>query len=299
MLSMQHIKKAYHKKNVLHDVSLTIPKGSCYGLVGPNGAGKSTLMKIIASVILQDEGNILFENEAVNPKWKQLLGYIPQEICLEQTVSAIQNLYFFGKLYGLKGASLQKRAEEVLEYIGLEKHGKDKVNTFSGGMKRRLNIGCALMNKPRVIIMDEPTVGIDPQSRRYIFDMITRLKEDGCTIIYASHYMEEVEELCDHVAFIDQGKIIEADKIQTILQKHAIPSVFVKGDFNIAESILAKGTITYKNGGVLITTTEALSVMEAILHQCKTNGLDLHQLELVHPRLEDVFFSLTGIQLRD
>lgn len=143
-----------------------------------------------------------------NRSIKKLAGYVPQEICLEQTLSAYSNLCFFGELYGLKGKLLKQRVENVLRDIGLAERGKDKVQIFSGGMKRRLNIGCALMHNPNLTMMDEPTVGIDPQSRRYIFQMICELKNKGCTIIYATHYMEEVEQLCDQVAFIDQGKVI-------------------------------------------------------------------------------------------
>src|SRR5690625_1062195 len=182
-------------------------------------------MKIIATVIQDYEGDVSFHSEKHGQQIKTTLGYIPQEICLEQTVSALQNLYYFGKIYGLKGKQLKQRAEEVLSHIGLSERGNVKVLTFSGGMKRRLNIGCALMNDPNIIIMDEPTVGIDPQSRRYIFDMITQLKQSGCTIIYASHYMEEVEQLCDEVAFIDHGKIVESGTINHLLQKQDRKSV--------------------------------------------------------------------------
>lgn len=299
MLTIQEISKQYKDTPALKQVSLTISKGSCYGLVGPNGAGKSTIMKIIATIIQDYDGKVLFNNQALDKHSKRMIGYVPQEICLEQTLSALQNLYFFGKIYGLKGKQLHKRAEEILSYIGLSDRGKDKVLTFSGGMKRRLNIGCALMNQPTTIIMDEPTVGIDPQSRRYIFDMIDQLKQSGCTIIYASHYMEEVEQLCDEVAFIDQGKIVEKGKVDTLLQKHAVPSIFIKGKHCLPDDINQFGTIAAKNGGSLFTTKKPLMIMEKILQYCRENDRHLERLELVQPRLEDVFFSLTGNQLRD
>ena len=247
MLTIKKTSKSYGKTQALKDVSLSIPQGSCYGLVGPNGAGKSTLMKIIATIIQDYDGEVSFHNGKQGSDIKSTLGYIPQEICLEQTVTAFQNLYYFGKIYGLKGKQLKQRAEEVLSYIGLSERGNEKVLTFSGGMKRRLNIGCALMNDPTVIIMDEPTVGIDPQSRRYIFDMITQLKQSGCTIIYASHYMEEVEQLCDEVAFIDHGKIAESGTIDHLLQKHAVPSIFIKGKNPLPEDIEQFGMISEEN----------------------------------------------------
>lgn len=208
MLTIKEVSKQYKNTKALENISLSIPNGCCFGLVGPNGAGKSTLIKIISNIIQDFEGDIQFNDSIIRKSPKQYIGYVPQEICLEQSVTAQRNLDFFGKLYGLKGKQLQERTEEVLSFIGLINRSKDKVATFSGGMKRRLNIGCALIHQPKIIIMDEPTVGIDPQSRKYIFDIINRLKKAGCTIIYTSHYMEEVEELCDQVAFIDNGKII-------------------------------------------------------------------------------------------
>jgi len=296
LLTIKNASKNYGKTHALKQISLSIPKGNCYGLVGPNGAGKSTLMKMIATVIQDYEGEISFNNEE---HIKSTLGYIPQEICLEQTVTALQNLYFFGKIYGLKGKQLKQRAEEVLAYIGLSERGNDKVLTFSGGMKRRLNIGCALMNDPTFIIMDEPTVGIDPQSRRYIFEMITQLKQSGCTIIYASHYMEEVEQLCDEVTFIDRGKIIESGSVNDLLQKYAVPSIFIKGKNSLPKGIEQLGTLTEKNGGYLLTTTSPLTAMDQVLKHYLEDDRQLERLELVQPRLEDVFFSLTGNQLRD
>lgn len=298
LLQIEQVTSWYGKNEALKQVSLSISKGSCYGLVGPNGAGKSTLLKILASIILDYQGKIQIANQP-NGSQKEQIGYVPQEICLEQNLSALSNLYFFGRLYGLRGQELRKRAAEVLEEIGLSERGKDKVMKYSGGMKRRLNIGCALMHGPKLIIMDEPTVGIDPQSRSYIFQMIARLKKKGCTIIYATHYMEEIEKLCDGVAFIDQGQIIEHGAVNELLQKHAIPSVFVKGNQALPEELDRFGKVTNHHGGYLITTNTPIPVMEAVLHRYQDEPEELIQLEIVRPRLEDVFFSLTGNELRD
>ncbi|UJL46840.1 ABC transporter ATP-binding protein [Virgibacillus sp. NKC19-16] len=300
MLTVNNVQKHYGRMQALKDISLAIQDGICYGLVGPNGAGKSTLMKILASVIQDYRGTVHIKASTIDRKMKEQIGYIPQEICLEQTLSALDNLYFFGRLYGLNGKKLKNRANEVLIDIGLSGRGKDKVISFSGGMKRRLNIGCALMHAPKIIIMDEPTVGIDPQSRRYIFQMIEQLRQKGCTIIYASHYMEEVEQLCDEVAFIDQGEIVENGSIESLLQKNVSPSIFIKGENNnLPDNIRKFGTLESKDGGYLLATDTPLAAMEAVLNHCKTNNVQLEQLELVQPRLEDVFFSLTGSQLRD
>ena len=292
LITINQIVKNYGKNKALDGITLSIPKGICYGIVGPNGAGKTTLLKIMSSIIRDFTGEIQLSQE-------ERIGYIPQEICLEQTLSAYSNLCFFGKLFGLKGKKLRERAEQVLEEIGLSQRGKDKVKDFSGGMKRRLNIGCALMHDPKLVIMDEPTVGIDPQSRRFIFKMIERMKERSCTIIYASHYMEEVEQLCDYVAFMDQGKIIEEDNIHMLLQKYAKVSVFVQGDHPLPATIKNLGEVTPRNNGYMIVTENPIYVMNEILASYEKVPSSLERLELLRPRLEDVFFTLTGNALRD
>ncbi|WP_088052186.1 ABC transporter ATP-binding protein [Virgibacillus dakarensis] len=296
MITITNVTKFYGKKEALKQISLSISEGSCFGLVGPNGAGKSTLLKIIASIIQDYHGNIQVTN---GRNRKEEIGYVPQEICLEQTLSAYSNLCFFGKLYGLKGKTLQHRATEVLHQIGLADRVKDKVLHFSGGMKRRLNIGCALMHQPKLIIMDEPTVGIDPQSRRYIFEMIQRLQQKGCTIICASHYMEEVEQLCDEVAFMDHGKTIHYGKTGDLLQQYAIPAIFVKGTISLPKEMERFGEVSPHKDGYLLTTKTPLSAMEEVLMFYKIRDNGLERLELVRPRLEDVFFTVTGNKLRD
>ncbi|MCF3943385.1 ABC transporter ATP-binding protein [Oceanobacillus alkalisoli] len=293
MLKVDHITKAYGKKTALANVSLEIPPGNCFGLVGPNGAGKSTLLKIIAKVIRDYQGKVR------QADMDRTIGYVPQEIALEETVTAQDNLLFFGKLYGLSREALRLRIAEVLEEIGLTERAKDKVVTFSGGMKRRLNIGCALLHQPDLIIMDEPTVGIDPQSRQYIFQMIEQLKQKGTTIIYASHYMEEIERICDEAVFLDHGEVIESGEISAILQKHGTPSIFVRGEDCLPEEIEKLGDIQEKEEGYLLITSAPLHAMELIVGYCKQNGTYPERLELAKPRLEDVFFSLTGNLLRE
>lgn len=292
LLSLKNITKKYGEKKVLDKINLFIPKGGCYGIVGPNGAGKTTLLKIISTIIKDFAGEVQLEEPT-------LIGYVPQEICLEQTISAYSNLCFFGKLYGLKGKELHHRANKVLEEVGLSNRKNDQVKHFSGGMKRRLNIGCALMHEPKLIIMDEPTVGIDPQSRRFIFEMIEQMKEQSCTIIYASHYMEEVERLCDRVAFIDYGKIIEEDTVHGLLQKHGKTSVYVEGSNPLPAAMNMAGEVMPHNNGNLIVSKSPIRVMKEILDMYEKNAEGLARLELLHPRLEDVFLALTGKDLRD
>lgn len=291
MLQLNNIEKVYGKKHVLHHIDLHIEKGICFGLVGPNGAGKSTLLKIIAQIIEANKGSVSLDK-------RTKIGYIPQEICLEEKLSAKTNVRLFGKIYGLRGEALTNRVKEILELVGLTDRQHEKVMHFSGGMKRRLHIGCGLIHHPELILMDEPTVGVDPQSRQYIFLLLKKLREKGVTIIYASHYMEEVEQLCDAVAFIDDGKIVETNTMNELLQEHATPGVFMKG-MSEAPNVHGQVQILEKDGGWLLLTEEPLQLMEEILQQKKQEDFPLDRLELIQPKLTDVFFTLTGSQLRD
>ncbi|WP_413377485.1 ABC transporter ATP-binding protein [Alkalihalobacillus sp. 1P02AB] len=292
MIEISGLSKTYDKTVALEKVDLTIPTGICFGLVGPNGAGKSTLMKILAGVLKEFDGKVSLYN-----KGEPSLGYVPQDICLEETVSAQANMNFFGQVYGLKGKELQERQQLIFEDIGLSERAKSKVTTYSGGMKRRLNIGCALLHSPEIVIMDEPTVGVDPQSRRHIFELIRKLKQEGKTIIYASHYMEEVEGLCDYVAFIDRGKVVEQGSIDELLSRYAGSGVFIKGE--LPDDFLDKEEVFQKDGGFVIKTDKPLKKLALLAKKCEVEGVEPNQLSLMQPRLEDVFFSLTGTELRD
>lgn len=299
MLTINNVEKRYGNTYALSGVTLGIPAGLCFGLAGPNGAGKSTLLKIIASVISDYSGSVRLLETTIQQNIKKKIGYVPQEICLEPSVSAANNLYFFGRLYGLKSKKLRDRAQEVLEAVGLKERANDKILTFSGGMKRRLNIGCALMHYPELIIMDEPTVGVDPQSRAFIFQMIESMKQAGRTIIYSSHYMEEIEQICDEVAFLDHGEIIENGKIDGLLQKYAVPAVFIKGKNLKKEDLPSLDVVEYNDGGLLIKTKSPLKTMEEVIAILKQSNLELTRMELVQPGLDNIFMDLTGKALRD
>jgi ABC-2 type transport system ATP-binding protein len=302
MLQVQNVHKNYGAVNALSAINLAIEKGSSFGLIGPNGAGKSTLMKIVTGILPQFEGEVKVLGRSISSDRiavKKRIGYVPQDICLEETLSTVDNLRLFGALYGLKGRQLKTRIEEVLGAIGLTDYQQKKVSTFSGGMKRRLNIGCALLHEPDLVIMDEPTVGIDPQSRNHIYELINRLKENGSTIIYTSHYMEEVEQLCDTVALIDQGTIVESGKVSELMKRYSVPSVYVEGEALSAEHLTAFENVVPKNGGFVINTNDPLAVIEKLVGYCRTRGLNIHRLEMMQPRLEEMFFKLTGTELRD
>jgi ABC-2 type transport system ATP-binding protein len=294
MLQVEKVSKSYGTNKALNNVSLTIPKGTCYGLIGPNGSGKSTLIKIISRIIKSYEGRIKYVGGS-----KGTLGYVPQDISLEEKLTARTNLEFFGQIHGLKGSNLKKQAEQILKDIGLLDRVDDIVDSFSGGMKRRLNIGCALMHDPELIILDEPTVGVDPQSRRYIFNIVNKLKQQGKTIIYVSHYMEEIENLCDYVAFIDKGNIVEEGEIKELLNRFANTAVYFEAED--PTNLLSKGNFTFTpyKTGVIIQTNDPLKTFTELVKLSRDHQFIPEQLSLFKPRLEDVFFQLTGTDLRD
>lgn len=247
VLSLKEIKKYYGKKEVLQGVTLKVNAGDIIGFLGPNGAGKSTMTRIIAGIEPASQGTIYSHNFEVTKEGKEFkkrLGVVPQDIALYEELSAYENAKFFGSLYGYKGAELRKRVEEVLTFVGLWERRKEKPSKFSGGMKRRLNIACSVIHSPELLIMDEPTVGIDPQSRNHIMQMIRTLRERGTTVIYISHYIEEIEELCNRVIIMDQGKIL-VDQTKDEIKKQ-----YCKGEIRNLEDIFLSLTGTDLRDGV-------------------------------------------------
>lgn len=211
ILNLEGISKKYDNKTVVDHVSFEINKGEIFGLLGPNGAGKSTMMNMICSLVKPTTGKIKvfgYDNKKEINKIKEKLGYIPQELAVHGNLKAWENVELFAALYGLKGKKLMEAVEEALEFVGLSEHRNGFAKNFSGGMKRRLNIACALSHKPELLIFDEPTVGIDPQSRNYILEKIKYINKQGATVIYTSHYMEEVEAICRRIAIMDNGRLI-------------------------------------------------------------------------------------------
>lgn len=295
MLDIHNISKSYKGKFALENVSLHLKKGSCFGLIGPNGAGKSTLMKIIPGIITSDNGMIRMKNTS------RQIGYVPQELCLEETLSAQQNLHFFGKVSGLKRSTLREKVIDVLSVIGLSEHATDKIETFSGGMKRRLNIGCALMSEPDLIVLDEPTVGIDPESRQDILQLVNQMKQENKTIIYSTHYMEEAEKVCDEVAFLNHGKVIKQTAMANLLESNAVPELFfqLKEQQNHLIDPSLFGEVENCSNGYLLATENPIQTIEHIIHVCKEHQLELAQLEITKSRLEDIFFQLTGNKLQE
>lgn len=260
-------------------------------------------MKILTGIVDADGGsaNILGMNAKANRNAiGRQVGYVPQNITLYEKLSARDNLVFFGEMYGVRGKELDRRIHEVLEQIGLKSREREAVERFSGGMKRRINIAAALLHRPKLLILDEPTVGIDPQSRNHIFNMIRSLKSEGVTIIYSTHYLEEVEALCDDVAIIDSGKVIAQGSLKNLLQRFGSRAIYVEAEgFEKLPSVPDAAKISRKGTGWVIETQNVMDAMKHVLQKASEAGVNIEALEIVRPSLESVFLSLTGTSLRD
>ncbi|PKR85584.1 ABC transporter ATP-binding protein [Heyndrickxia camelliae] len=310
MLSISNIKKSFGHHQVVNDVTFEVQKGEAFGLLGPNGAGKSTTISMICGLIPYDEGDIQVDGLSVQKKpmkIREKIGVVPQDIALYPTMSALDNLVFWGKMYGITGRRAKQRAFEVLEIVGLTDRAKDKIETFSGGMKRRINIGAALMHNPELLIMDEPTVGIDPQSRNHILETVKRLNEEGMTIIYTSHYMEEVEYLCKRIGIIDHGKLIAiGDKTELcnrLAGGHVLelivdnPNVDLLVNLENIEGV--ENTNGKEDGTIEIMLSDKKNILPEIISLCGTHDISIQTIQIKEPNLESLFLQLTGRTLRD
>ncbi|MDO7906970.1 ABC transporter ATP-binding protein [Paenibacillus sp. JX-17] len=303
LLEVTGLSKSYGRKQALQNVSFTLKEGSSFGFLGPNGAGKSTTMKILTGVVKPDQGSVKLFGEEIdsNPgAASRYIGYVPQEITLYERLSAWDNLEFFGQAYGVRGAELRKRMKEVLEQTGLLDRAKEEIRTFSGGMKRRINIAAALLHRPQLLIMDEPTVGIDPQSRNHIFDLIRGLNRDGVTVIYSTHYMEEVEALCDEVAIMDQGMVKAQAPLGELLGRYASQAIYIEAAGMPKPQIAPGITSVRKEGsGWVLETEQAEHMIKLLITECSKHNWNVKKLEVIRPSLEDVFLTVTGTALRD
>ncbi|TFW29970.1 ABC transporter ATP-binding protein [Massilia horti] len=309
LLSVSNLSKSYDARRAVDGVSFQVLSGQTVGLIGPNGAGKSTTVGMLCGLLRPDAGEVLLAGEPVMPGTcdaKRRIGLVPQDLALYEDLPARENLRLFGALYGLAKETLNRRCDEVLALVNLADRAKDKPATFSGGMKRRLNIASALMHDPDLLILDEPTVGVDPQSRNAIFDTLEQLKARGRSLIYTSHYMEEVERLADHIVIIDHGKVL-ADESPDALRRRLPAQAALRVELEAAasEALLAglraePGVSTvHANGAALdiglAQATDALPVM-AWLERAGCRAL---HFSTVRTSLEDLFLNLTGRTLRD
>lgn len=309
MIELVKVSKRYGNFTAVNEVSFKIKKGEIFGLLGPNGAGKSTIVSMLSTIVMPTEGEIRINDVPIEKsitEVKNMMGIVPQELALYETMSPKDNLRFFGSLYGIKGRKLRNRVREVLDIIELKGKENQNVNEFSGGMKRRVNLGIALMHKPKILILDEPTVGIDPQSRNHILETIKTLnKEEGTTVIYTSHYMEEVEALCSRVGIIDFGKLIELGTKEELKKRVNACDVL-----NIAYNQISKDSIDKikKIQGVekVSSTNDSIKLfispksnVISILEEMKRAGIQMKSFQSEEANLENIFLELTGKSLRD
>lgn len=310
IVKIEEVTRKFGDLIAVDKMSLNIEEGEIFGLLGPNGAGKSTAINMITGLIPMDKGSITILDRDVRKDsmfTKRNTGIVPQEIAIYEDLTGIENVKFFAGLYGLKGAGLTKAAGEALEFTGLSDKAKNFPKSFSGGMKRRLNIACAIAHRPKLIIMDEPTVGIDPQSRNHILQSVKRLNESGCTIIYTSHYMEEVEEICTRIAVMDHGKVIAQgtkDELKTLITDTNVVWITVADSIaSLKEDKIREipGVIDLEieENTVKIRSALEVSNLDKIIMYFTGNKISIKSVESKQPDLETVFLSLTGRRLRD
>lgn len=310
LIEVKNITKRFDENIVLDNISLSIDEGDIFGLIGPNGAGKSTLIKIMTDLWDSNGGDVIIDGYNIKEeplRVKEQIGLVPQEIALYESISAYDNLEFFGYLYGLKGKQLKARIDEALELVGLEGKRKEKVQKFSGGMKRRLNIACAILHHPRILIMDEPTVGIDPQSRNHIFEFTKRInRENKTTVIYTSHYMEEVEMLCNNIFIIDLGQEVaygSKKSIKSMISNNdrILLEVFdYRGEMILAiKSLTGVSECIEEEGLIKLLVDKNDFKLEPLLKIIENHGGQIKSINFEEPSLEEVFLALTGKRLRD
>ncbi len=309
ILDVRDLHKSYRSNEAVRGISFHISKGEIFGLLGPNGAGKTTTISMVSGLTLPTSGHIFIEGmelEANTNKVKARVGLVPQELALYPTLSARENLVFFGQIYRLHGKHLMQRVDAVLEMVQLVDRANEPVKTFSGGMKRRINIAAGLLHEPDLLFLDEPTVGVDPQSRNAIFESVLALNQAGLTIVYITHYMEEAQRLCHRVAIIDQGQVIAMDTPANLVRfvgegiiRISIADGLIETVKRQAEQLPMVGSIAIQDHQLDIRAKRSQEALTKILDI--TNRLDAHvtSLQIFEPNLETVFLSLTGKNLRD
>lgn len=308
-IEVNNLKKSFGDFQAVQNARFHADSGEVLSLLGPNGAGKSTTISMISGLLVPTEGDASIMGHSVTKEpeaAKASLGVVPQDIALYPDLSARENLVFWGKMYGLRGAALKSRVDEVLEIIGLADRQKDHISKFSGGMKRRVNIGAALLHKPAVIIMDEPTVGIDPQSRRHILDNVKELNQQGMTVLYTTHYMEEAAELSDHIAIMDKGRVIAYgthDELIKMVGEQTRIDVTLNTE---AEKILdawrateGVSKIDSLDGKVTALVDDSNRVLPRLFEAASKANVRITSVDIQEPNLETVFLHLTGRALRD
>jgi len=306
MLDVRNLRKLYGPTPALDGVSFAVGKGEMFGLLGPNGAGKTTLMSIVCGLLEPTEGQVFLDGKEFHRsdrELRRLIGIVPQELAIYDELSARENIRFFGELYAI-GSDLEERIERILASVALTDRADDRTATFSGGMKRRLNLGVSLVHEPQLLLLDEPTTGVDPQSRNHIFEEVRRLNAAGITIVYTSHYMEEVQALCPRVGIIDHSKLIACDTLPNLLGK-------LPGRLSFSARVLPEKAVSRLQSleGARVALPDPMSVeiecsdvkrtLLQVVSILSEEQVEMTSLETTEPNLEHVFLHLTGRALRD
>jgi ABC-2 type transport system ATP-binding protein len=308
-IEVQNLHRSFGELAAVRGVSFTVAPGEIFSLLGPNGAGKTTTISMLATLLRPDEGDAFVMGHSIRHDpmaVKAVLGFVPQEIALYEDLTARENLTFWGKMYNLRGQLLASRVEEVLETIGLTDRAHDRVGKYSGGMKRRVNIGVALLHRPQVIYMDEPTVGIDPQSRRNILDSVITLKNQGLTVLYTTHYMEEAQELSDHIAILDHGQLMaygtHAELVKIVGQMDRLQLSLAHEEPRLLEAwrhLPGVQRVDCENGTVQLLVEDSNLLLPRVFETANAQGVRIQSVDIQNPNLESVFLHLTGRALRD
>ena len=301
--------KRFGDIHAVDGVSLYIDPGETYGLLGPNGAGKTTTISILTGLLEPDEGAVTVGGIRIRPRstaGKGSIGLVPQDLAIYPDLTGDENLRFFASLYGLSKHETRSRADEILEVIGLADRRKDRVSKYSGGMKRRLNIGIGLLHKPRLLVLDEPTVGVDPQSRNAILESVEVLSREGMAVLYTTHYMEEAERLCDRIGIIDSGQVIAegtTKQLVAVIGEQERLRIEVSGHLDgVSErlqAVVGDGTVSVEEHAVVVLTDNASRHLPSIIEQLGTQDIQIGSIEVTRPDLEAVFLHLTGKALRE
>lgn len=309
MITVRSVSKSFNNIKALDNISFNIGKGEIFGILGPNGAGKSTIVNVLNTLVKPDKGEVIIDGANIKDNGhtiKLIMGVVPQEIALYEELSACQNLMFWGGLYGIPKQELKANVNRTLEIVDLVSRKDDRIKTFSGGMKRRINIACSLLHNPRILILDEPTVGVDPQNRNHIFEVIERLNREGMTIIYTTHYMEEAERFCNTIAIIDVGRIIAQGTLKELKKVSDVKDLLTIKLADAKSEIISR--ITSENPLFRFDSTSNTFQVECgnighdtsvILNQIQNAGGVIERIYTRGTNLESIYLKLTGKELRD
>jgi ABC-2 type transport system ATP-binding protein len=309
VLACEGLRKTFGDRVAVDDVGFTIAAGETYGLLGPNGAGKTTTISMVCGLLARDAGSVSLLGRALDTGTvdvKAAVGFVPQEIAIYPDLTARENLRFFGRLYDLAGKELDARIERVLSTIGLADRGDERTDAFSGGMKRRLNIGLGMLNDPKLLVLDEPTVGVDPQSRNAILDSVEALASEGLAVLYTTHYMEEAERLCDRVGILDEGTLKAEGtrrELISLVGEHDRLRIDAHGDLSVAaraaKAVAGVEAAVPRDGGLDVLAVDVRAALADIVRAVDGSGAGITSMEVREPNLEAVFLHLTGKALRD